>query len=244
MTLYDSRTARLRTYAHSSREETPLDHYETLLDEAPSLKELMDKGRPRVINNMLTLEDGSHAHTRSLARQGYAASYTLPIFNNGHFIGFLFFNSHAKDVFDEETLQILDVYGHMIALMVLNEVASMETLSAALKTTGHITHMRDPETGSHLDRMSRYSRLIARCLADSHDLDDDYIEHVFMFAPLHDIGKIGIPDDILLKPARLTDEEMRVMRTHAEGTTEHERRSVAAFSSTASRCSFCSSHDE
>jgi len=88
-------------------------------------------------------------------------------------------------------------------------------LTAAVKTSGSITNVRDPETGSHLDRMSRYCRLIARTLADEHDLDDDYIEHVFMFAPLHDIGKIGIPDNILLKPGKLNHDEENIMRNHA-----------------------------
>ena len=84
-----------------------------------------------------------------------------------------------------------------------------------LKTSGRLTHLRDPETGSHLDRMSRYSRLIARSLAAKYSLADDYIEHVFMFSPLHDIGKIGIPDDVLMKPGRLDAEEMEIMKSHA-----------------------------
>ncbi|NWG75205.1 MAG: HD domain-containing protein, partial [Rubrivivax sp.] len=63
--------------------------------------------------------------------------------------------------------------------------------------------------------MSRYSRLIAREIADRHRLSDDDIEHLFLFAPLHDIGKIAIPDRILLKPGRLSEEEFATMRTHA-----------------------------
>jgi HD-GYP domain-containing protein (c-di-GMP phosphodiesterase class II) len=99
--------------------------------------------------------------------------------------------------------------------MVIKELISTQTLLAAVKTTGHITHVRDPETGTHLDRMSRYSRLIATELAAQYELDDSYIEHIFMFSPLHDIGKIGIPDNILLKPGKLDADEMTVMRTHA-----------------------------
>jgi HD-GYP domain-containing protein (c-di-GMP phosphodiesterase class II) len=98
---------------------------------------------------------------------------------------------------------------------VIGELASMRTLVAAIATTAHITHLRDPETGSHLDRMSRYARLIARALAPHHQLDDEYIEHVFMFSPLHDIGKIGIPDHILLKRGALTAQETDVMHSHA-----------------------------
>lgn len=213
--LYDPDTAVLRTFLHSSGEDNPLDHYESLLSQAPSLREILARRQPRVINNMLTFEGGSHEHTRRIGRAGYAASYTLPMFHAGVFFGFLFFNSYEKDVFTEKTLQALDLFGHLIALSVINELSTVETLSAAVKTAGRMTHVRDPETGSHLDRMSRYSRVIARALAERYDLDDDYIEHVFMFSPLHDIGKIAIPDNILLKPGTLTDEEMRVMRTHA-----------------------------
>jgi len=63
--------------------------------------------------------------------------------------------------------------------------------------------------------MSRYARLIAKALAERHQLDDEYIERVFMFSPLHDIGKIGIPDHILLKRGSLTDAETEIMHTHA-----------------------------
>lgn len=214
--LYDPQTKILKTYMHSSGDDNPLDHYQSLLDDAPSLKAILDKGLPRVVNNLLTFEDGQNEHTRRIGRQGYAASYTLPMFNNGVFFGFLFFNSDKKDVFTEGVLRQLDIYAHMISLMVLNEITSINTLSAAIKTTGSITHVRDPETGSHLDRMSRYSRLIATALADKYNLDDSYIEHIFMFSPLHDIGKIGIPDEILLKPAKLHDDEKNIMKTHAQ----------------------------
>ncbi len=212
--LYDSETAILKTYLHSSGEDNPIEHYQTHIDNAPSLKHILEERRPRVINNMLTFEDNSNKHTKRIGRQGYVASYTLPIFNNGVFFGFLFFNSYEKDVFTETVLNELDLYGHMISLMIINEISAINTLTAALKTTGHITHVRDPETGSHLDRMSRYSRLIANALADEYRLDDDFIEHVYLFSPLHDIGKIAIPDEILLKNSSLTDDEMEIMKTH------------------------------
>jgi two-component system response regulator RpfG len=69
---------------------------------------------------------------------------------------------------------------------------------------------RDEETGYHLIRMSRYSRLIANALG----LGQDESETVELAAPLHDIGKIGIPDQILLKPAKLDEGEWGVMRRH------------------------------
>jgi HD-GYP domain-containing protein (c-di-GMP phosphodiesterase class II) len=214
--IYDTGTNMLKTYVHSSGDDNPLDHYQTALEHAPSLQAILDRGLPRVINKPLTFEDGDQEHTVRIGRAGYAASYTLPIFNEGVFIGFIFFNSNEREVFNELVLRQIDIYGHLISLMVINEMSSIKTLAAAIATTGRITHVRDPETGSHLDRMSRYSRLIARELADKYQLDDNYVEHVFMFSPLHDIGKIGIPDRILLKPGKLDEEEKVIMRTHAQ----------------------------
>jgi len=214
--VYDPKTTTLRTYLHSSGGDDPLPDYQAALAEAPSLERILRERRPRVINNMVTFERGTHEHTRRIGRQGYAASYTMPMFSNGVFFGFLFFNSYERDVFTEPVLHQLDVFGHMIALMVINELSALRTLVAAVTTTARLTHVRDPETGSHLDRMSRYARLIAHGLAARHKLNDEYIERVFMFAPLHDIGKIGIPDRILLKPGALDAAEAEIMRSHAQ----------------------------
>jgi putative two-component system response regulator len=71
---------------------------------------------------------------------------------------------------------------------------------------------RDQETGRHVERVSRYSALIAKRLG----LEDERVELLRLAAPLHDIGKIAIPDRILLKPSSLTADERRVMETHAE----------------------------
>ncbi|MDH5358132.1 MAG: HD domain-containing protein [Gammaproteobacteria bacterium] len=213
--IYDPETRILKTYMDSSDAEGTLTNYEALIDDAPSLKEIIDKGLPRVVNNLVTFDNGTKHHTKRIGRAGFAASYTMPMYNHGEFFGFLFFNSKDIDVFNKQTLSEVDVFGHMISMMIIKELSNIKTLAAALRTTSKITHMRDPETGSHLDRMSRYSRLIAKALADKYDLTDDYIEHIFMFSPLHDIGKVGIPDTILLKPGKLDHDEMEIMKTHA-----------------------------
>jgi len=69
---------------------------------------------------------------------------------------------------------------------------------------------RDEETGNHIIRMAKYSRIIAEEIGLSRE-DAEVIE---MAAPMHDIGKIGIRDDILLKPGKLTPEEFEIMKTH------------------------------
>ncbi|MFG6467203.1 HD domain-containing phosphohydrolase [Roseateles sp. BYS87W] len=70
---------------------------------------------------------------------------------------------------------------------------------------------RDPETGAHILRMAHYAQLIGRHLG----LNGDDLDLLLHAAPLHDIGKVGIPDHILLKPGKLTPEEFEVMKQHA-----------------------------
>ncbi|MEA1889753.1 MAG: HD domain-containing protein [Pseudomonadota bacterium] len=229
VTLYDPATAVLKTYVHSSGEDDPLSHYQTRLDQAPSLKAILEKGEPRIINNMLTFENGQHTHTQRIGRQGYAASYTLPMFYTGDFFGFIFFNSYETDIFSERLLNELDVFAHLISLMVIDEMSALRSLTAALSTAAHITHQRDPETGSHLDRMSRYSQLIARKLAEKCGLSDEYVEHIYLFAPLHDIGKVAIPDRILLKEGPLDEDEREIMNTHSDKGLEIIDHMIANF---------------
>jgi len=71
---------------------------------------------------------------------------------------------------------------------------------------------RDNETGMHVIRMSKYSERLARALG----LSNRECELIYHASPMHDVGKIGIPDSILLKPGKLTAEEWKIMKTHAE----------------------------
>lgn len=79
---------------------------------------------------------------------------------------------------------------------------------------------RDNSTGGHIRRTSSYVELIVRQLQNTgqygHILTDDYAQNLIQAAPMHDIGKVAIPDAILQKPGRLTDEEFAAMRLHAE----------------------------
>lgn len=83
-----------------------------------------------------------------------------------------------------------------------------------------LAEARDNETGNHILRTQRYVEALARQLRKhprfAAALDDETIALLFKSAPLHDIGKVGIPDAILLKPGRLTEEEWIIMRRHAE----------------------------
>jgi len=88
---------------------------------------------------------------------------------------------------------------------------------------------RDPETGAHIQRMSNYSRLIAQQI----DLPHAEQELILRAAPMHDVGKIAIRDDILLKPGRLDPMEFEIMKTHAEKGYELLRGSASSLLDTA-----------
>lgn len=85
-------------------------------------------------------------------------------------------------------------------------------------TMASLAETRDNETGNHIVRTQHYVRLLAEHLRShprfSAYLDDAAIDRLFKSAPLHDIGKVGIPDNILLKPGKLTAEEFEIMKTH------------------------------
>lgn len=89
-----------------------------------------------------------------------------------------------------------------------------------IESMAAVAETRDPETGAHIKRTQYYVRAIAEQLRRSGQapelLTPDFIQLLFLSAPLHDIGKVGVPDAILLKPGRLTPDEMAVMQRHAE----------------------------
>ncbi len=98
-------------------------------------------------------------------------------------------------------------------------VLSLETRDALIFSLAKLAEARDPETGAHLDRVRGYCRLLAQQLASnpnwSDEVDGEFIRLISATSALHDVGKVGIPDNVLLKPGRLTDDEMIIMRTHA-----------------------------
>lgn len=103
-------------------------------------------------------------------------------------------------------------------LRAAERVLSLETRDLALVAMAKLAESRDDMIGQHLERVRRYSCILARELSQRtrfvHDIDQNFIHLLHMTSPLHDIGKIGIPDRILLKPDKLTSDEMEVMKTH------------------------------
>lgn len=86
----------------------------------------------------------------------------------------------------------------------------LRTQAEIIQRLGYAAEFRDTETGEHTIRVGRYSQVLAKQIG----LSSEEAEQILYAAPMHDIGKIGIPDAILLKPGRLNSEEWAVMKTH------------------------------
>ena len=95
-------------------------------------------------------------------------------------------------------------------------IFSLQDKDMVIFALARLAETRDPETGYHLERIQEYSRLLAQTL-DPHafpEINRQFIETLHATSPLHDIGKVGIPDRILLKPGHLNDKEFAIMKSH------------------------------
>src|SRR5450432_2956979 len=99
----------------------------------------------------------------------------------------------------------------IVSLKTAERILSLETRDLAMFALAKLSESRDPETGAHIERVQSYARVVAQCLSTTdryHDvIDTDFVRLIYQTSPLHDIGKVGIPDSVLLKPGKLTDGE-------------------------------------
>jgi putative two-component system response regulator len=105
-----------------------------------------------------------------------------------------------------------------VCLKTSERILSLETRDLALFAMAKLAESRDAETGAHIERVQHYSRLIAQHLSPEvkacYGVDEEYIRLIYQTSPLHDLGKVAIPDNVLLKPGKLTNAEFAIMQTH------------------------------
>lgn len=119
----------------------------------------------------------------------------------------------------EEARLALENQKDLLEEMVKERTVQIEkTNSATIYCLAALAETRDPETGQHIKRTQEYIRELALELRKNNEyipiLTDEYIELLYKSAPLHDIGKVGVRDSILLKPGKLTKEEFEEMKNH------------------------------
>lgn len=119
-------------------------------------------------------------------------------------------------------------YRKNLERMVLEQTVEIrQTRDIALLTLAKLAESRDSATGRHLERMAAYSRRLGQELLST--VTEEFVEDLYKSSPLHDIGKVGIPDAILLKPGPLSPEETAVMRTHPTIGGDTLRKVIEAY---------------
>jgi len=166
----------------------------------------------------VTREPGDEVQRRSRRygdqRRESQSAVHVPLKNAGRIVGVLSAQSYRADAYDDEDVAVLQSLANLVASAFANAehlARGRELYLASVKALAAAVDARDPYTRSHSARVAALSRIIAEEMA----LPPDEIRRVQLGALLHDIGKIGIPDAILNKPAALTEEEWVIMRTHS-----------------------------
>ncbi len=119
----------------------------------------------------------------------------------------------------KEAQDYLKQQNEILEHKVIERTAQMEELQdVVMVAMGSLAEARDPETGNHIRRTQHYVKRLAEQLKSNPKFSDfltpQIITSLYKSAPLHDIGKVGVPDHILLKPGKLTDEEFEEMKKH------------------------------
>jgi len=119
---------------------------------------------------------------------------------------------------DEFIAKPFDPHELTVRIRAGERILSIESRDLTIFTLAKLAESRDEETGAHVDRMREYCRVLAEYLSQqegySNEVDGAFIQLIYASSPLHDIGKVGIPDRILLKPGPLTADELEVMKQH------------------------------
>jgi len=153
-----------------------------------------------------------------LTEYGMRSFFLMPLAGNYEENVVLIFSSKREHAYNPNHIEFLENIASQVGHS-FEKTYGMESLVvSAIEGLAKLAESRDPETGDHLYRMSHYSSIIAEALVQHEDYKDvvnqSFVRDVLRFAPMHDIGKVGIEDCILLKPGKLTEEERRTMEQH------------------------------
>lgn len=185
-----------------------------------SLYDLIESKKP-MINNNLENEFEKRPKSSSLyllSQEGIKSNLILPLTMGNTAFGFLFLSSRQKDFFTINHLHLAEKIVYEIKGLLNRAYFTKVVFSKITSGFSELVEKKDNETGEHISRMVKYSTLLANKLIEKNHPDYQIQEKIVLEiernAAVHDIGKVGIPDSILKKPGKLTDEEWEIMRTH------------------------------
>lgn len=185
-----------------------------------SLGKLIESGEARVINDLEKHTEGRplKLYNRIILEAGIRSSITLPLQVSNEPVGIIFFSSTQINAYTQEHVNFLKTLVNSIAISFNQNIFINDLVFSSILALAKLAEARDEDTGEHLDRMKQYARLIAELLYENNvypgEITPEYFDQIERFSPLHDIGKVGIQDRILLKPGKLTEEEYEEMKQH------------------------------
>lgn len=186
---------------------------------ATTLPEILHSGKSRIINDLehhYNEKNRSHS-TELILKEGVKSSLTLPIEVHGNILGFLFLSSSQIDAYNQGHIRTTEKILDLLKQNLLYHYVIQEIVAETTRAFVGLMERKDNETSLHITRMSRYSYVIARHLAAEEEvLTPMKLREIRWFAPLHDIGKIGVPDNILQKNGPLDKEERAIIEQHVE----------------------------
>jgi len=189
--------------------------------DSTSLGRLMESGKPRVINdlNLYFKSRVINSYSRILLDNGIKSSITLPLRVNGdQQLGFIFFSSDRANVYMPHHAEFLESVSSAVAMSFEKDIFVDELVYSSVLALAKLAEAKDEDTGDHIDRMRSYALKLADLMKAeppfAAQISPEFLMDIEKFSPMHDIGKVGVPDGVLLKPGKLTVEEFDIMKTH------------------------------
>lgn len=186
-----------------------------------TLGQIIEDKNPLIINDVpaLYLSKPSSESLRLICKEGIKSNMIIPLIMRDTVFGILFFSSTEKDSFDKESLRIAQKITYDITGYLNRSYLTKLVFSNITSTFAELVDKKDNETGGHINRMVKYSVIVAEGLLENkthcYPIDKKLIIEIERQASSHDIGKVGVPDEILKKPGKLTEEEFEIMKNHA-----------------------------
>lgn len=153
-----------------------------------------------------------------LSQEGIISNMTIPVLMNGRVFGLVFFSSKKRAHFKDSDKIIGEKIVNSISSLLIRAYFTKVVLNKVTSSFSQLVDQKDNDTGEHLERMTIYSLIVARGLKlhqkAGYSVSDKFLLELERNASAHDIGKVGIPDNILKKPGKLTPKEWEIMKTH------------------------------
>ena len=204
-----------------SKEEQSLREGDVISISHPVIQNVFDEKKVISFDNLkeeLKKYNGTDNFFTDLVQMGMKSLIVFPLCISGEERALLIFATHEEDAYRISHRELLNNITSQVSHAFDRSIGMESLVVSAVEGLAKLAESRDPETGDHLIRMSLYSYILAQKLYDEGicqgEYKSSYARHVYHFAPMHDIGKVGVEDSILLKPGKLTEEEWVEMKKH------------------------------